>query len=30
MKRRTKYVSNYDAINISLILQQQVSGGGLS
>jgi hypothetical protein len=30
MKRRAKYVSNYDVINISLIIRQQVSGGALS
>ena len=30
MKRRAKYVSNYDAINISLIIRQRVSGGALS
>jgi hypothetical protein len=30
MKRRAKYVSNYDTINISLIMRQKVSGGALS
>lgn len=30
MKRRAKYVSNYDTINISLIIRQCVSGGALS
>lgn len=30
MKRRAKYVSNYDTINISLIIHQRVSGGALS
>lgn len=30
MKRRAKYVSNYDTINISLIISQMVSGGALS
>ena len=29
MKRRAKYVSNYDPINISLIIRQRVSGGAL-
>jgi len=27
MKRRTKYVSNYDLINIIIIMSQQVDGG---
>lgn len=30
MKRRAKYVSNYDTINISPIMRQKVSGGALS
>lgn len=30
MKRRAKYVSIYDTINISLIIRQRVSGGALS
>ena len=30
MKRRAKYVSNHDTINISLIMCQQVSAGALS
>jgi hypothetical protein len=30
MKRRAKYVSNHDTINISLVIRQQVSGGALS
>lgn len=30
MKRRAKYVSNYDTINISLIIRQHVSRGALS
>jgi len=30
MKRRAKYVSNYDTNNISMIIRQQVSGGALS
>ncbi|GAW35541.1 hypothetical protein RA2_02604 [Roseovarius sp. A-2] len=30
MKRRAKYVSNYDALNISIIMRQRVSGGALS
>ncbi|KUP91426.1 hypothetical protein TRIHO_37620 [Tritonibacter horizontis] len=30
MKRRAKYVSNYDTINISLIIRQRFSGGALS
>jgi len=30
MKRRAKYVSNYDTINISLIIRQQVSRGALA
>lgn len=30
MKRRAKYVSNYDTINISLILRQKLGGGALS
>ncbi|ASM75538.1 hypothetical protein SULPSESMR1_03740 (plasmid) [Pseudosulfitobacter pseudonitzschiae] len=30
MKRRAKYVSNYDAINISMLICQRVSGGDLS
>ena len=30
MKRRAKYVSSHDTINISLIIRQQVSGGALS
>lgn len=29
MKRRAKYVSNHDVINISLIIRQRVSGGAL-
>lgn len=30
MKRRALYVSNYDTINISLIIRQRFSGGALS
>lgn len=30
MKRRAKYVSNYDTINISMLISQRVSGGALS
>jgi hypothetical protein len=30
MKRRTKYVSNFDTINISIIIRQRISGGALS
>jgi hypothetical protein len=30
MKRRAKYVSYYDIINITIIMRQQVSGGALS
>ena len=30
MKRRAKYVSNYDIINISLIIRQHVSRDALS
>jgi hypothetical protein len=30
MKRCAKYVSNYDTINISIIIRQRVSGGALS
>lgn len=30
MKRRAKYVSKYDTINISIIIRQRVSGGALS
>jgi hypothetical protein len=30
MKRRAKYVSNYDTINISLIIRQRFSRGALA
>jgi hypothetical protein len=30
MKRRAKYVSIYDLLNINLTIRQQVSGGALS
>ena len=30
MKRRAKYVSYYDTINIIIIMRQKVSGGALS
>jgi hypothetical protein len=29
MKRRAKYVSNYDTINISLLIRQRFSDGAL-
>lgn len=30
MKRRAKYVSKYDTINISSLMRQRVVGGALS